>query len=439
MTFILQMSIFAQVEEVIDLKGTRVKVRNTIVTTAANAPGTPLQNDIWFDTSTELTKIYDGSNWLTINLDALSNKEDSANKSTDTSLADATNTKFPTELAVKTYVDNQLTIASDDDITDVSFNGTDLTVEEGSTNFSADLSDLEESDDIAANTILINNHITADEDLSSTNEIQDAEEVNIDDTGSNFTATNVEGALTELANRNDLNLYSDDGTLSDNRAITQNNFDLNFDTNTLVISGDDNRVGIGTDSPDSNLDVNGNVKIRTLATGANTDNIVTADTDGNLRELPITSLETKTTISQNTTTGAITHHSEDGSMQTVNVVSTNANNSITTGTDGGAYFNNPIKAYGTLIPSSNSYTAIGISNAVKNGTGRYTFTMTSTRSTTTYPIQLSVLESSQGNINIYVTSQTLTTFSIAIIEEFGGTIPLDNYVDRTCYFTILDF
>ena len=36
-------------------------------------------------------------------------KEDTANKSTDVTLADATNVKFPTELAVKTYVDNKVT------------------------------------------------------------------------------------------------------------------------------------------------------------------------------------------------------------------------------------------------------------------------------------------------------------------------------------------
>ena len=39
-------------------------------------------------------------------------KEDKANKSTDVTLADSSNTKFPTELAVKTYVDNQVTAAT---------------------------------------------------------------------------------------------------------------------------------------------------------------------------------------------------------------------------------------------------------------------------------------------------------------------------------------
>ena len=45
----------------------------------------------------------------TANTAALALKENSSNKSTDATLADATNTKFPTELAVKTYVNNQIT------------------------------------------------------------------------------------------------------------------------------------------------------------------------------------------------------------------------------------------------------------------------------------------------------------------------------------------
>lgn len=157
------MATYAQEETVIDQKGTRVTVRNTVVTTAATAPGNPLQNDVWFDSTAELTKIYDGTVWLTINLDALAKKENSANKSTDTNLSDATNTKFPTELAVKTYVATELAAVSAD------------------------------------------------------------------------------------------NIYTVDGTLSANRAVTQNNFDLNFDVNTLVVSGDDNRVGIGTASPNGKL------------------------------------------------------------------------------------------------------------------------------------------------------------------------------------------
>ncbi|MGS0524895.1 hypothetical protein ACU8V7_06520 [Zobellia nedashkovskayae] len=65
--------------------------------------------------------------------------------------------------------------------------------------------------------------------------------------------------------------------------------------------------------------------------------------------------------------------------------------------------------------------------------------MTTARSSANYPIQLSVLETSTNNIHIYVTGQTTTTFSIAIVHEGGGMLGADTYADRTCYFTILDF
>jgi len=119
----------AQEETVTDNKGNIINVRNTVVTTAATAPATPLENDIWFDTTANLTKVYDGTSWIVINADALASKEDTANKSTDVTFADATNTKFPTELAVKTYVDGQLMASLDDDITGVSFDGTNLKVD----------------------------------------------------------------------------------------------------------------------------------------------------------------------------------------------------------------------------------------------------------------------------------------------------------------------
>ncbi len=111
----LPTSIWAQKEMAIDKKGTLIEVRNTITSTSATAPTNPLKNDVWFDTTAELTKIYNGTTWLTINADALNKKEDSANKSTNTALSDNTDTKFPTEKAVKTYVDDKFSMAKDHD------------------------------------------------------------------------------------------------------------------------------------------------------------------------------------------------------------------------------------------------------------------------------------------------------------------------------------
>lgn len=59
----------AQEVRVIDNKGTFKTVNNNNVTTSNTAPTTPIENDIWFDTSTtpNTIKIYDGSVWKDIN------------------------------------------------------------------------------------------------------------------------------------------------------------------------------------------------------------------------------------------------------------------------------------------------------------------------------------------------------------------------------------
>ncbi|MBU2927273.1 hypothetical protein KO515_03435, partial [Winogradskyella psychrotolerans] len=81
----------------------------------------------------------------------------------------------------------------------------------------------------------------------------------------------------------DDNIYSTNGTITENRYITQGNFDLNFDSSTLVIDGSTNGVGIGTNSPTARLDINGDARIRNVNNGADTDNILTRDSDGNIR------------------------------------------------------------------------------------------------------------------------------------------------------------
>ena len=49
----------AQVVRVIDNKGTISNVNNNQVTTAATAPTSPVEGDIWFDTTTGITNVYD--------------------------------------------------------------------------------------------------------------------------------------------------------------------------------------------------------------------------------------------------------------------------------------------------------------------------------------------------------------------------------------------
>jgi len=56
----------AQEVRVIDNKGTIASVNNNNVTSSATAPTNPVENDIWYDTSTtpHVVKIFDGTTWI---------------------------------------------------------------------------------------------------------------------------------------------------------------------------------------------------------------------------------------------------------------------------------------------------------------------------------------------------------------------------------------
>ncbi|WP_350294073.1 hypothetical protein, partial [uncultured Croceitalea sp.] len=83
---------------------------------------------------------------------AIALKEDAANKSNDGTLVDNSATDFPTEQAVKTYVDTQVAAAADDDITGASLDAPTnvLTISEGATDVTVNLSDLDDTAAIAA-------------------------------------------------------------------------------------------------------------------------------------------------------------------------------------------------------------------------------------------------------------------------------------------------
>ncbi len=88
-----------------------------------------------------------------------------------------------------------------------------------------------------------------------------AVEIDISDPGDNFAGEDVETALAELASKSSESFFTTNGTLTGDRRVSHNNFDLNLDDNTLVISGNDNRVGIGTQSPQEKLHVEGDAFI----------------------------------------------------------------------------------------------------------------------------------------------------------------------------------
>lgn len=112
--------------------------------TEINTIASPYEGSLVYNSDDKTLYQYDGVAWKKLNADeeetralaAEALKEDTANKSTDVTLADGTNTKFPTELAVKTYVDNlprvyvgtfRITVAGTVTITGVPFQPSSIT------------------------------------------------------------------------------------------------------------------------------------------------------------------------------------------------------------------------------------------------------------------------------------------------------------------------
>lgn len=60
--FIAYAQAYAQASTVIDNKGTIIKTNN-LVTTATTAPNNPIHGDVWFDTTTNITRVWDGVIW----------------------------------------------------------------------------------------------------------------------------------------------------------------------------------------------------------------------------------------------------------------------------------------------------------------------------------------------------------------------------------------
>ncbi|QWX84291.1 hypothetical protein H0I23_01160 [Cellulophaga sp. HaHaR_3_176] len=228
-------------------------------------------------------------------------KEDTANKSTDITLADATNVKFPTELAVKTYVDNQFNaIAQDDDITGAVLNGSSLlTIFEGTSEISVNLSDLEESAEIAAETTRATAAEQANEDAITAETAraiaaEDANEANI--------VLNDADILALQTDKEDTANKSTDGTLIDNS-------DTDFPTEQAVKTYVDAQVAA------TNTLTNGSIFI---GSGANTaqEAVISGDatitntgvlsiTDDTVTAAKINADVAGTGLSQNGVTGAL--------------------------------------------------------------------------------------------------------------------------------------
>ena len=289
---------------------------------------------------------------------AIALKENAANKSTDTALG-TSDVAFPTQNAVKTYVDAQVgAITTDDDITGVTFDGTDVTVSEGGTSFSADLSSLEESAaiatvqaDVDANETAANTAIAAVQSDVDQNEADADAAIQAvqDDVDANETAANTAIAAVQsdvdqneadadaaIALKEDTANKSTDTALgtSDVAFPTQNAVKTYVDTQIAASPDDDTTYTAGTGldltgtefsvdnseiAPDwsnitnipSNLDTDNTNEFQTLSISGSDLTI----SDGNTVNLSIVG-GNLTNLTQNDATGVISYVNEASTTQT---------------------------------------------------------------------------------------------------------------------------
>ncbi|AIZ41652.1 beta strand repeat-containing protein [Cellulophaga baltica] len=227
-------------EESDDITANTTAIANEVTraTAAETANATAISNEVTRATNAETANannISSNDTEIAANTTAIASlgtdKENTANKSTDGTLADNSDVDFPTEQAVKTYVDAQVgAVSQDDDITDATLNASSvLAIKEGSTEVTVDLSALEESDDITANTTAIANEVTR---------ATDAETANANNISSNDTeiATNTTAIASLGTDKENTANKSTDGTLADNS-------DVDFPTEQAVKTYVDAQVG----------------------------------------------------------------------------------------------------------------------------------------------------------------------------------------------------
>ena len=151
--------------------------------------------------------------------------------------------------------------------------------------------------------------------------------------------------------------------------------------------------------------------------------------------------ETVTNLSQNVGDGQISYINENGTAQTANVVGNDANNSISVGSNGGAYFQNPIKAFGkvemTYVGTNSDYVShslvngFNISSVSRINQGDYQVIFNTPMPNNDYIIQLTIRDcngdcpgnngSDYDDPGVTYYNQTTTGFYVNIGDSDNGT------------------
>lgn len=105
----------------------------------------------------------------------------------------------------------------------------------------------------------------SDGDISAFGYIKNADDADADPTNELYDDLEIRDSIAALRNdMNDLNmsgLYHSDGSLSSERNIDLNDFQISFDDSLFVVDGTTNRIGIGVKNPSHELDINGDIGI----------------------------------------------------------------------------------------------------------------------------------------------------------------------------------
>jgi hypothetical protein len=101
--------------------------------------------------------------------------------------------------------------------------------------------------------------------------------------------------------------------------------------------------------------------------------------------------------------------------------------------------NPPIVAYGKVNSDGNALRITG-ATVTRTNTGRFTVTLNNARTTNHYIVLLTVEESNstRDDIDIHITSQSTTNFTVAIHEGDNGASS-GTYRDRIWHFSVMDF
>ncbi|MEB8330270.1 hypothetical protein OO009_12970, partial [Flavobacteriaceae bacterium KMM 6897] len=248
-----------------------------------------------------------------------------------------------------------------------------------------------------------------DADSSPTNEIQV-----LSQTGTDVTLSNGGGAISVADNDNDP--VNENQTVSQGTGITVTQTGQDFQ---VVNAAPDQVVAIA-DGGSGNITVGGTYPNLTIDVSTLND----ADSD------PTNEIQNINEV--------LTDGNDAGGLLVKNigtpVAGTDAANKDYV--DNTIIASNPIKAHGTIVISGTTFTPHTIGATVTSDFfGKFTVTLNSPIPDALYQIQLSYLGNNAELVHIYVADQQPNFFTVEIVETQTPT----NFVDRTWYFTILDF